>query len=177
VQAFLLRPIEARGPLPGVLAIHQDGATRPYAHAKSEPVGVGGDPELAYGLELCLRGYVVLCPDRFPYESRSLAASPFKEQFDAFRIRRCDPGSHVELTEDLYRGCVANRLLVEGWTALGKELLELRRALDCLAAQPGVDAAPRPPPRERRWARAIPAPRRPIRGATGRPSDFHATLT
>jgi hypothetical protein len=59
---------------------------------------------------LCLRGYVVICPDRFPFESRSLARTRVKEQFDEFRIFT-EHG--LELTEDLYAGCVANRLLFE----------------------------------------------------------------
>jgi dienelactone hydrolase len=135
VQAFLLLPHVQHRTLPGILAIHQDGNTRPYRYGKSEPAGVGGDPELGYGLELCLRGYAVICPDRFPYESRSLVNSPYREIFADFRIW----SSRTELTEDLYRGCVANRLLVEGWTQMGKELFELQRALDCLVAQPEVD--------------------------------------
>jgi hypothetical protein len=49
VQAFLLVPREVDGSAPAVLAIHQDGGARPYAYGKSEPAGVGGDPELAYG--------------------------------------------------------------------------------------------------------------------------------
>jgi hypothetical protein len=34
---------------------------------------------------------------------------------------------------------MANRLLFEGWTSLGKELLELQRALDVLCTLPEVD--------------------------------------
>ncbi len=139
VQALLLVPHARDRKLPGVLAIHQDGVKRPYSYGKSELASLDGDPELAYGLELCLRGYAVICPDRFPYESRSLASSPYKEQFASFRIFLSEGDSRVELTEDLYRGCVANRLLFEGWTPLGKELFELSRAVDCLVTQPEVD--------------------------------------
>ena len=75
VRAYLLLPHHPGGqPLPGILAIHQDGNNRPYQFGKSEPAGVAGDPDLAYGLELCLRGYVVICPDRFP--SRAAAWPP-----------------------------------------------------------------------------------------------------
>jgi dienelactone hydrolase len=137
VQAFLLVPSQTAEKLPGIVAIHQDGAHRPYEFGKSEPAGVAGDPELAYGLELCLRGYVVICPDRFPFESRSLARSRFKEQFDEFRIFT-EHG--LELTEDLYAGCVANWLLLEEGRALpGKHLFELQRAVDCLCEQHEVD--------------------------------------
>lgn len=136
VQAFVLLSDRLQRRAPGILAIHQDGARRPYAFGKSEPAGVGGDPELAYALELCRRGYVVLCPDRFGFESRSLAASPHRETFAGFGIRREDG---LDLTEDLYKGCVANRLLLEGWSALGCELFELQCALDALQALPEVD--------------------------------------
>lgn len=140
VQAYLLIPTEVRGKLPGILAIHQDGGQRPYQYGKGEPAGVAGDPELKYGLELCERGYVVICPDRFPFESRMLAKSRFKQTFDEFKITGHLPsGIELDLTEDLYQGCVANRLLFEGWTALGKTMFELQRALDVLCEQPEVD--------------------------------------
>jgi dienelactone hydrolase len=136
VQAFLLLPDAARR-APAVLAIHQDGGVRPYAHGKSEVAGLGGDPELAYGLELCRRGYAVLCPDRFGFESRGLASSPFADAFARFRIVKEADG--VDLTEDLYKGAVANTWLFAGRTALGQELAELVRAVDVLAACDEVD--------------------------------------
>ena len=136
VPAYLLVPRSLAGPAPGILAIHQDGGVRPYAFGKSEPAGRGGDPELAYGVELCRRGYVVLCPDRFGFESRSLANSRYQDSFGGYRIANADG---LDLTEDLYKGCVANWLLLQGWSALGKELVELQRALDVLVKQPEVD--------------------------------------
>lgn len=139
IQAFLLLPHQQTAKVPGILAIHQDGATRPYSHGKSEVAGLGGDPALKYGLELCQRGYVVICPDRFPFESRSLANSPFKEVFEQFRIFLRTSAGEVELTEDLYQGCVANRLLLQGYTPLGRELFELQRAIDCLCTHPQVN--------------------------------------
>ena len=65
VQAFLLVPDDLSQLCPAILAIHQDGSHRPYELGKSEPAGVAGDPEMAYGKELVERGYVVICPDRF----------------------------------------------------------------------------------------------------------------
>jgi len=141
VQAYLMVPARLQGRVPGIIAIHQDGGKRPYNFGKSEPAGLDGDPDLAYGRELCERGYVVICPDRFPFESRSLANSKFKETFAAFPLFTRIEGKDFDLTEDLYRGCVANRLLFESWSAVGKELFELQRALDVLCAQPEVDAS------------------------------------
>jgi dienelactone hydrolase len=139
VQAYLLLPHGIAGRKPGVLAIHQDGGDRPYQFGGSEPAGVAGDPDLQYGLELCRRGYVVLCPDRFPFGSRSLARSTHRETFAQFPVYTRYQGKELDLSEDLYRGCVANRLLFEGWTLLGKELLELQRAVDVLCTLPEVD--------------------------------------
>jgi dienelactone hydrolase len=139
VQAYLLLPHGGAGRKPGILAIHQDGGDRPYQFGGSEPAGVAGDPDLQYGLELCRRGYVVLCPDRFPFGSRSLARSTQRETFAQFPVYTRYEGKELDLTEDLYRGCVANRLLFEGWTLLGKELFELQRAVDLLCTLPEVD--------------------------------------
>lgn len=73
VSAFLLVPRSPERRMPAAVAIHQDHSLdRPdrYDIGKSEPAGVVGDPELAYGVELCQRGYVVLCPDRIGFEAR-----------------------------------------------------------------------------------------------------------
>ncbi len=138
VQAYVLTPDRPSDKLAGIVAVHQDGAVRPYNIGKDEPAGLAGDPELAYGIELCRRGHVVICPDRFPFGSRSLANSKFKQTFDDFRV--VWQGNNLDLTEDLYRGCMANRLLFEGWSLLGMELLELQCAVDYLCAHPRVDA-------------------------------------
>lgn len=140
VQAWLLTPHAPRAvPTPAVIASHQDGDRRPYEYGKSEPAGISGDPALAYGLELCQRGYVVLCPDRFGFEGRSMARSPFAESFADFRIQSTD--TTIDLTEDLFKGAMANALLFHGWSMLGKELFELSRAVDVLTTEMvlGVD--------------------------------------
>lgn len=140
VQAWLLRPLGADEPTPGIAAIHQDGERRPYAIGKSEPAGLKGDPELAYGVELCRRGYTVLCPDRFPFESRSLARSRHRATFEAFAVHAHYGGQEIDVTADLYLGCVATSLLVRGWSFVGRTLFELGRAVDVLAGLPDVDS-------------------------------------
>jgi dienelactone hydrolase len=137
VQAFLLVPHGAKK-APAVIAIHQSGGTRPYRFGKSEPAGLGGDPELAYGLELCLRGYVVICPDRLPFESRALAKSRFRRVFAWKPVYTRSGGADFDLSEDVYLGCIANRLLFEGRTLEGAAVYELQRALDCLCERPEV---------------------------------------
>ena len=53
VEAYLLRPIEASRPLPGVLVFH---STVPQTIR--QPAGIEGEPEKAFGLKLARRGYV-----------------------------------------------------------------------------------------------------------------------
>src|SRR5690349_17745513 len=64
ISAWLLRPAgpAPAGGWPGILAIHQHGGI--YELGKSEPAGLSADPMYHYGLDLCRRGYVVLCPDQ-----------------------------------------------------------------------------------------------------------------
>lgn len=142
IGAFLLAPLPlASGRRPAIVALHQDGGERPYQNGKSEVAGLGGDPDLGYGRDLCERGYVVICPDRFGFESRSLARSRHRATFEGFSIQRSrgeDQG--VDFTEDLFKGAFANKLLFDGWSMLGMELFEVTRAVDVLSAMPNVDS-------------------------------------
>jgi hypothetical protein len=123
-----------------VVAVHQDGGVRPYRYGKSEVAGLGGDPALCYGKDLCERGYVVICPDRFGYESRSLKTSPHRKTFEEFAIQRSTGEFRgVDLTEDLFKGAYANKLLFDGWSMLGRELFEITRAIDLLTTMAEVD--------------------------------------
>src|SRR5258706_13070069 len=58
VPAFLLIPSERAGKLPAMLCLHQT-----VRIGKAEPVGMGGNPNLAYAAELAEQGYVTLAPD------------------------------------------------------------------------------------------------------------------
>ena len=71
VQAYLLLSRGNEGQNPGVLAIHQDGAERPYRFGGSEPAGVAGDPELPYGRELCQRATSSSVSSRTPRPTSS----------------------------------------------------------------------------------------------------------
>src|SRR5437762_2682828 len=63
ISAWLLYP-KGNTPLhgwPAILAIHQHAGQ--YQMGKSEPAGLSNNPTFHYGLDVCRRGYVVLCPD------------------------------------------------------------------------------------------------------------------
>ena len=58
VPAYLLIPQGLVNAAPAMLCLHQTTAI-----GKCEPAGLGGNPNLHYGLELAKRGYVTMMPD------------------------------------------------------------------------------------------------------------------
>jgi dienelactone hydrolase len=125
IAAWLLTPHgdpPAHG-WPAILAIHQHGGQ--YDIGKSGPAGLQGNRQLAYGLELCRRGYVVLCPDQLCFGDRR--PSPEVRQahpmFDGFGYERFE----------------ATRRLLLGSCLQTKYLHDLSCAVDVLASLPTVD--------------------------------------
>lgn len=68
VNSVLLIPKNLTQNNPAILAIHQHNGE--WHLGKSEVIGTAGDVMYHYGLELCLRGYVVLAPDLLCFEER-----------------------------------------------------------------------------------------------------------
>jgi dienelactone hydrolase len=122
VAAWLLTPrgTAPAGGWPGVLAVHQHA--NQYELGKSEPAGLAGDPQYAYGLELCWRGYLVLCPDLLCFEERR--PNPTATTDGAANER-------FEFTKRVLAGSCLQ----------AKYLHDLARAMDLLAALPTVNAA------------------------------------
>jgi len=118
VPALLLVPdgVTPESPAPGIAVWHQHAG---QGHLrKSDPAGLVGDSMHHTGVALVKEGYIVLCPDALCFEERAdekLKGRNF-EQFEFLR--------HV----------VAGRCLA--W----KNILDMRRAIDLLAARPEVDA-------------------------------------
>lgn len=127
VSAWLLHPA---GPAPiarhpAVLAIHQHGGR--YELGKSEPAGLSTDQMYHYGLNLCRRGYVVLCPDHLCFEDRRPP-----------EFRRVE---NPHLSGAAYERFEFTRRLLHGSTLQAKYLHDLTCALDLLAGLPEVDPA------------------------------------
>jgi len=59
LPALLFVPKSIRGKAAGIVAIHQTNGPL----GKKEVAGLGGNPNLHYGIELARRGYVVIAPD------------------------------------------------------------------------------------------------------------------
>lgn len=87
VPAYLFLPAEKpTGKLPAVLALHQTTKI-----GKGEPAGLG-NKEMAYGLELAQRGYVVIVPDypsfgehRYDFSAPGYASGSMKAVWDNVR--------------------------------------------------------------------------------------------
>lgn len=118
--ALLLPPSDKRNGA-GVLCVHQHAGQ--FHLGKSEPIGKAGNPDMHYALELAQRGYVTFTIDLLAFEERQ---QPKDHQ-----------GAHLEGT--WYERFVATALFMKGQTLKGRYVWDLHRALDFLAAQPGVD--------------------------------------
>ena len=68
IRAYLLLPKGLKSKNPAILASHQHADE--FFLGKSEPAGLSKNAMYHYGLDLCLEGYVVLCPDHLGFEER-----------------------------------------------------------------------------------------------------------
>lgn len=120
VPALLLIPdgVDASHPAPAVAVWHQHNGE--YHLGKSEPAGLAGNPEHHTGAALARLGYVVLCPDALCFEERQDATGKLK-------------GGNYERFEFL-------RQVVDGRSMAWKNILDMRRAIDCLVSRPEVKA-------------------------------------
>jgi dienelactone hydrolase len=127
ISAWLLLPKgnpPAQG-WPAILAIHQHAGQ--FDLGKSEVAGIKGDGNYAYGLELCRRGYVVLCPDLLCFEHRR----PSEEA----RAQK------ASLVDQAYERFEFTSRLLRGSCLQTKYLHDLVCSLDVLSALPSVDAS------------------------------------
>jgi dienelactone hydrolase len=122
IAAYLLIP-DGSGTRPAIVAAHQHGGD--FLLGKSEPAGLSRNPMYHYGLDLCRRGYVVICPDHLAFEERVLPE---------WR-RRDDPG----LADFWWERFCATKLFLEGSSLQAKYLADLVKAIDYLETLPEVD--------------------------------------
>jgi len=156
-EAVLLKPEGAKGPLPGVLALHDHGGVKYFgwrkivdddrpAHALMKMHREQHYAGRAWPNELAKRGYVVLCHDTFTFGSRRVLVSEVSEAIRWGGAK--DVGSEEAEAEILaynewaerHEHVMAKTLFCAGtmWPAMF--LAEDQRALDVLCARPEVDA-------------------------------------
>ena len=105
ITAWLLVPrtLKPAAKWPAILAIHQHNGE--YQLGKSEPAGLAGPTVNHYGLDLCRRGYVVLCPDLLCFEDRRV------DKTDDVKLADRDY-EHFEFTKRVLNGsCLQTKYL------------------------------------------------------------------
>ena len=115
-RAVLLKPENAKGRLPGVLALHDHGGVKCYGYRKIVRTGASAHPFLAefqqtyYGgaawaNELARRGYAVLAHDVFAFGSRRILAADLPPHVTARMLQ--DPLAPRTLAPDELRHWVS----------------------------------------------------------------------
>lgn len=107
-EAYLLRPTRTSGPRPGIAVFHST-----VRYTIRQPAGLKGPREKALGLELCERGFTIICPRCFLWSSGRW--SSYHAEVNRFQARH--PG-------------------IKG---MAKMLHDAQVALDILAGLPEVD--------------------------------------
>jgi dienelactone hydrolase len=155
-EAVFLKPAGARGPLPGILALHDHGGNkflgwRKIARTDSTPWAVqqkhqdqyyGG---VGWANEIAKRGYAVLVHDTFPFASRRVLVKDVSPQVRAGGIDPA-PGDLEGIAKynafaAAHETIMEKALLSAGTTWPGVYVVEDQRALDVLCARPEVDPA------------------------------------
>ena len=155
-EAVLLRPADAVGRLPGILALHDHSGNkflgwRKIARTDEAPWTIQrrhqdeGYEGLAWANEVARRGYVVLAHDTFPFASRRVRVADVSPDVRGVGV---DPepedlegvGKYNAFAAD-HEHIMEKSLLCAGTTWPGVYLVEDQRALDILCARPEVDAS------------------------------------
>ncbi len=154
-EAILLKPMDARGKLPGVLAFHDHSANKYFGWRKitrnsdqqhpmlkeHQQVEYSG---LAWANEIAKRGYVVLVSDAFAFASRRVLLQDVPA-----RMRKGLNDDNPENPENIkayndwafdHEHVMAKSLFSAGTTWPGVFFAEDQKALDILCAREDVDA-------------------------------------
>lgn len=155
-EAILLKPVNAKEPLPGILAFHDHGGKKYFGTRKITRTNDDQHPLIrehqqeyysgrAWANEVAKRGYVVLVSDAFPFASRRVMLQDVPE-----RIREGlndenpeDPKNIASYNHwaDIQEDVMAKSLFSAGTTWPGVFFAEDRKALDILCAREDVDSS------------------------------------
>lgn len=151
-EAVVLKPSNAKGPLPGVLAFHDHGGNKYFGTKKITKTGDEQHPMMvshqkeyyegkAWANELAKRGYVVMVSDAFTFGSRRVLMQDIPEKF---RVQ--DNTADDQANIDTYNHWAGNHehimsksLFCAGTTWPGVFFAEDRKALDVLCGRADVD--------------------------------------
>ena len=159
--AVLLRPVNAKGPLPAVLGLHDHGGKKYFGKRKITQTSNSMHPDMVghhqhyYGNrpwanEIAKRGYVVLVHDTFAFASRrvlfeDMGVIPWGDCKTRDRSDE-NPEDSKNIAAynqwaNAHEHIMAKSLFSAGTTWPGVVLAEDQRALDVLANRPEVDAS------------------------------------
>jgi dienelactone hydrolase len=158
-RAVFMKPAGARGPLPGVLGLHDHGGVKFFGLEKITRISDEIHPMMrrhqegyyggvAWANELAKRGYAVLVHDTFAFGSRRVllrdVPGVIKERFGVAEIEEVNPESEEEIARyntfaAEHEHIIAKGLFCAGTTWPGVFTYEDQRALDYLCSRPEVD--------------------------------------
>ncbi len=155
-EAILLKPLNAKGPLPGILAFHDHGGNKYFGTRKITRTADMRHPiqeahhqryydNLAWANEIAKRGYVVLVSDAFPFASRRVMLQDvpmhMRKGFNDNDPENADNIKNYNEWAGQHEHIMAKSLFSAGTTWPAVFFAEDRKALDVLCARADVDAS------------------------------------
>jgi dienelactone hydrolase len=153
-EAILLKPLDQKGRLPGILALHDHGGNKYFGTRKITRTSDEQHPMMkehhqeyyqgkAWANELAKRGYVVLVPDAFTFGSRRVQLQDVPESLRN-NLNDNDPEQPEHITAynqwaGEHEHIMAKSLFSAGTTWPGVFFAEDQKALDILCARADVD--------------------------------------
>ena len=152
-DAILLKPADAKTPLPGILAFHDHGGNKYFGTRKISRTSADQHPLMkehqanyydgkAWANEIAKRGYVVLVSDAFPFASRRVMLQDVPEQQrNGLNDNNPEDTKNIEAYNNWageHEHIMAKSLFSAGTTWPGVFMAEDRIALDILSARKDV---------------------------------------
>ncbi len=155
-EAILLKPLNASGRLPGILAFHDHGGNKYFGTRKITRTSDNRHPLMethqkdyystfAWANEIAKRGYVVLVSDAFPFASRRVMLQDVPAVMrQGLSDQEPENPDHIKAYNEWaaqHEHVMAKSLFSAGTTWPGVFFAEDRKALDILCAREDVDAS------------------------------------
>lgn len=154
VEAIVLKPADAKKPLPGILAFHHHGADKYFGKRKITKTSDSVHPSVeksqqlyydgfAWANEIAKRGYVVLVSDVFPFASRRVLLKNVPEHLSKglsdINPEKMENIEAYNKWASAHEDVMAKSLFCAGTTWPGVWVAEDLKALDILCSREDVD--------------------------------------
>jgi dienelactone hydrolase len=153
-EGILLKPLNVRGQLPGILAFHDHGGNKYFGKRKITRTSDNRHPlieahqeqyyeNMAWANAAAKRGYAVLVPDAFPFASRRVLLENVPDHLrNGLNDQDPENPANIRAYNDWagrHESVMARSLFSAGTTWPGVFFAEDRKALDILCSQEDVD--------------------------------------